>query len=381
MREDTIEQLKKIAKPKLFKTDDYVCYEGQPGSEMYIILKGSVGIFLTSPIGTLNQVATIKEGGFFGEMAIFDNLPRSASCIALEDAICVAVNQDNLQDFLAACPDIAKQMLENLSGRIRKLDNELYKNNRFVKNRHVPKFEIPVEYSYSHVVKPPYQHERFLAEYSQACPICGKAIKVIDIKRNSLEARSMNLDCRINYVMCDPLWYEVVSCPHCHYTNHYLKFFGVNNFEHEVVEGVLAKEQRPVVRQGKDTRSEFDTLVMQYLQAIHINEHINPGANALIGGMWRNLYWLSKDAQDEKFAAYCARKAADKLKTAIDGNEIPNANDKAAIAIVLASLMAYCGGSAEIPDYIRMGAECSNEMINENARILQERLNKIYQKK
>ncbi len=381
MREDTIEQLKKIAKPKLFKTADYVCYEGQPGSEMYIILKGSVGIFLTSPIGTLNQVATIKEGGFFGEMAIFDNLPRSASCIALEDAICVAVNQDNLQDFLAACPDIAKQMLENLSGRIRKLDNELYKNNRFVKNRHVPKFEIPVEYSYSHVVKPPYQHERFLAEYSQACPICGKAIKVIDIKRNSLEARSMNLDCRINYVMCDPLWYEVVSCPHCHYTNHYLKFFGVNNFEHEVVEGVLIKEQRPVVRQGKDARSEFDTLVMQYLQAIHINEHINPGANALIGGMWRNLYWLSKDAQDEKFAAYCARKAADKLKAAIDGNEIPNANDKAAIAIVLASLMAYCGGSAEIPDYIKMGAECSNEMINENARILQERLNKIYQKK
>ena len=378
MREDTIEQLKKIATPKFFKTDDYVCYEGQPGSEMYIILKGSVGIFLTSPIGTLNQVATIKEGGFFGEMAIFDNLPRSASCIALEDAICVAVNQDNLQDFLAACPDIAKQMLENLSGRIRKLDNELYKNNRFVKNRHVPKFEIPVEYAYSHVVKPPYQNERFLAEYSQACPICGKAIKVTDIKRNSLEVRNVSLDCRFRYVMCEPLWYEVVSCPHCHYSNHYLKFFSVNNFEHEVISGVLSKEQRPVVNHNSASRSEFDTLVLQYLQAIHINEHINPGANALIGGMWRNLYWLSKDAEDETFAAYCARKAADKLKAAIDGNEIPNANDKAAIAMVLASLMVYCGGSTEIPEYIRIGAECTDPRIKANVQILQERLHKVH---
>lgn len=381
MREDTIAQLKKIATPKLFKPDDYVCYEGQPGSEMYIILKGSVGIFLTSPIGTLNQVATIKEGGFFGEMAIFDNLPRSASCIALEDAICVAVNQDNLQEFLAACPDIAKQMLENLSGRIRKLDNELYKNNRFVKNRHVPKFEIPVEYSYSHVVKPPYQNERYLAEYSQACPICGKAIQVTDIKRNSLEIRNVNLDCRHNYIMCEPLWYEVVSCPHCFYTNHYLKFFSINNFEHEVVEGVVAKEQRPVAKQGKENRSEFDNLVVRYLQAIHINEHINPGANALIGGMWRNLYWLSKDAEDENFASYCARKAADKLKAAIEGNEIPNSNDKAAIALVLASLMFYCGGSADIPEYVRIGLDCTNERIKENATILQERLNKIQKRK
>ncbi len=381
MREDTIAQLKKIATPKLFKTDEYVCYEGQPGSEMYIILKGSVGIFLTSPIGTLNQVATIKEGGFFGEMAIFDNLPRSASCIALEDAICVAVNQDNLQDFLAACPDIAKQMLENLSGRIRKLDAELYKNNRFVKNRHVPKFEIPVEYSYSHVVKPPYQNERFLAEYSQACPICGKAIKVTDIKRNSLEARNVSLDCRFQYVMCEPLWYEVVSCPHCQYTNHYLKFFSVNNFEYDVVTDVLSKEQRPVVKHNPESRSEFDNLILRYLQAIHINEHINPGANALIGGMWRNMYWLSKDAEDEKFAAYCARKAANKLKAAIDGNEIMNPNDKAAIAIVLASLMMYCGGSAEIPEYIRIGLECTDKRILANAQIVQERLNKIYNRK
>ncbi|MBQ8730647.1 MAG: cyclic nucleotide-binding domain-containing protein, partial [Lachnospiraceae bacterium] len=109
MQPETILQLKKISTPKQFVAKDYVCYEGQPGREMYIILKGSVGVFITSVIGTLTQVATIKEGDFFGEMAIFDNLPRSASCIALEDTIAVAITKDNLSDLMATCPEIAKQ--------------------------------------------------------------------------------------------------------------------------------------------------------------------------------------------------------------------------------------------------------------------------------
>ncbi len=97
MREEIIVALRKMSTPKQFAKDEYICYEGQPGDEMYIILKGSVGVFLVNAVGTLNQVAVIESGNFFGEMAIFDNLPRSASCIALEDTVTVAVNKDNLQ--------------------------------------------------------------------------------------------------------------------------------------------------------------------------------------------------------------------------------------------------------------------------------------------
>ena len=129
MRTETIAQLRKISTPRQFTKDEYICQEGQPGEEMYIILKGSVGIFLTNSMGRLNQVATATEGGFFGEMAIFDNLPRSASCIALEDTVCVAVNKDNLKQFLINCPDIAIQMLNNMSGRVRKMNDDLYKSN------------------------------------------------------------------------------------------------------------------------------------------------------------------------------------------------------------------------------------------------------------
>ena len=381
MVSETIAQLRKISTPKVFSKDDYICYEGQPGSEMYIILKGSIGIFLTSAIGTLTQVATIKEGDFFGEMAIFDNLPRSASCIAMEDTICVAVDKENLQEFLATCPDIAKQMLENMSGRIRKLDDELYKNNRFVKNRHVPRFQIPTEYKYHPAIKEPFQNPDYFIKYKQACPICGKAITVTDVKRNLLQMRSMDLDCKITYFQCEPLWYEIMTCPYCYYTNHYLKFFGINNFEQEVVQRILEKEQKPIVEARMDKSSEFDYLVTKYIQAIHLNENINPGANALIGGMWRNLYWLSRDLLDKEFVNYCAKKAAEKLKIAIEENEIFSATSKAATALSLASLMSRCGGSKDIPQYVAIALDCPDETIKEKAQIVKERLDKILQRK
>ena len=376
MREETVQQLLKITKPKKFMKDDYICYEGQPGNEMYIVLKGSIGVFITSAIGTLTQAAIIKEGDFFGEMAIFDNLPRSASCIAMEDTVCAAVDKENLQEFLATCPDIAKRMLEKMSGRIRKLDAELYQNNRFVKNRHVPRFAIPPEYVNSHYMKKPYLKPQYLTQYTQACPICGRAITVVDLKRKLLEIRKMDPECRITYFVCDPLWFEVVTCPHCYYTNHYLKFFSVNNFEQEEIQKVLTKEHRSIVEERFIKRSDFDVLVMHYLQAININEHINPDANALIGGLWRSLYWLSKDANDRDFAEYCAKRAIDKLKRAVEENEFFSSLNKSATALSLASIMINCGDYKDVPQYLSVALESTDENIKETAIMVQQQFEK-----
>lgn len=367
MREDTILQLKKISTPKQFAKDDYICYEGQPGSEMYIILKGCVGVFVTNPMGTLTQVASINSGDFFGEMAIFDNLPRSASCIALEDTIVVAVTKENLDMFLENCPEIAGQMLEKMSGRIRKLDDELYRNNRFVKNRHVPRFTIPVEYKNGRIVKVARHKQQYITEFKQACPICGKAVSVVGLKRNILEESGFDTDARITYAGCDPLWTEVISCPHCHYTNHYLRFFGINNFEFELVEKLLTKEHKPIVEDRLEKRSDYDILVMKYLQAININEHVDPGANALIGGLWRNLYWLSKDVSDSTFARYCAAKAVEKYQAAIERDEFSDVTSKTMIAHSLACMMVYVGEYKDAMKYIDIAMACPDERIQKRA--------------
>ncbi|MBQ8518184.1 MAG: DUF2225 domain-containing protein [Agathobacter sp.] len=374
MRTETIAQLKKISTPKQFPKDEYICYEGQPGEEMYIILKGSVGIFLTNSMGTLNQVATMTEGGFFGEMAIFDNLPRSASCIALENTLCVAVNKDNLKQFLVTCPDIAIQMLNNMSGRVRKLNDDLYKSNRVAGTPVVEPFQIPKEYGFRHVVKEPYHAPQFLVKNIQYCPICGKSIETEEIKRHVLQMRNIDLDSRITYVGCEPLWKEVISCPHCYYSNHYLRFFQINDMEKDLIKKVLKDEHRPVIEEPEADRSEFDYLVLRYLQAIHINELINSNANAWIGGMWRNLYWLMKDAMDERFALYCAEKAIEKLKNALNQNEIFDNISRGSIALSVGSMLIFCGRPKEAVQYIDTAIECPDEHIRNNAKKVNEKL-------
>ena len=63
----------------------------------------------------------------------------------------------------------------------------------------------------------------------------------------------------------------------------------------------------------KDAKySAFDMLVIRYLQAINLNEHVHGGDNALIGSLWLKLYWLAKDSGDGKFAKYCSSKAIDR---------------------------------------------------------------------
>ena len=272
-----------------------------------------------------------------------------------------------LDEFLATCPDMAGKILKRMSGRIRKLDDELYKNNRFVKNRHVPRFEIPFEFKEGHSVREQRPDEKVLIQHKQACPICGKAISVTGIKKNKLQERGFGVDCRMTYMECNPLWYEVISCPRCYYSNHYLHFFGINNFEYELVKELLIKEHKPVVESHIAKRGEFDYLVLRYLQAIHINEHIDAGNSVLIGGLWRNLYWLSKDADDWAFADYCVKKAIEKYKEAFDKNQITEEEDCCSTAMSLVCMMAYSKDEEGILKYADIAAKAADARIHNNA--------------
>lgn len=373
MNQDNLMQLQQISTPKAFKKDEYICYEGQPGDEMYIILKGVIGIYVTSPMGTLTEVANIKQGDFFGEMAIFDNLPRSASCIAKEDTVCVAVNKEKLTPFFANCPDMAAKLVETMSARIRKLNNEMYKNTHYVQNQHVPKFKVPVDYS-SHAIKEPYHEIQYINEYKQACPICQRAIPIVNVRRNILEKKNVDVDGRITYIACEPMWLDIISCPYCYYTNHYLNFFKVIEANFDKTKTLLKEQHAPIVENNTMLKSDLDRLALKYLQAININENFNSGDYVLMGGMWMNLYWLSKDAKDARFTKYAAIHAAKNYKEAIDDNKIFDKTDRCSVALSLASLFKYLEYSDVAVKYCNMALDCQDEDVVRRAQKLKETL-------
>lgn len=367
MKEQTVKQLQKISEPRTFSKDEYICYEGEPGNEMYIVLKGLVGVYITNTMGTLAEVAMMKAGDFFGEMAIFDKLPRSASCIAMEDSICVAINRDNLLEFICQCPDMAEKILENMSKRIRRLDLELYKNTRQGMPEKARKFEIPQEYSFSHVVKKPYQEARYYSRDEQKCPVCGNLFSAINMKRHLMQVRNTDMDGRVHYLLCEPLWYEILTCPECHYSNYRLNFFDVNENDAKNIQKILREEHIPVIEDIAGKRTDFDNLVLSYLQAIHINEAINSQDHRLIGTLWLYLYWLGADSGDDKFTVFCADNAIVHLQIAVDENQIKDSHSKYSVALSLGNLFAYKHMDKQAADYAKIALDSPDDTTRSNA--------------
>ncbi len=102
---------------RVYPKETMIFSEGQPGEEMYIIQKGSVKI---TKIVDNNEVllAVLKQGDMFGEMALLEAKPRSASAIAYEDCQLLAVNKENFERMVSTQPQIVTRLTQLLAERI-----------------------------------------------------------------------------------------------------------------------------------------------------------------------------------------------------------------------------------------------------------------------
>ena len=110
-----------ICLEKLYLKDELLFRQGDPGDELYIVIKGRVNIGLFDMEGgSFTRLATYEAGGVFGEMTLFQGGTRSASAIAASDVTMLALRGDALIALLHQYPDMAIEMLKTLSERLRK---------------------------------------------------------------------------------------------------------------------------------------------------------------------------------------------------------------------------------------------------------------------
>ncbi|TFG83637.1 MAG: cyclic nucleotide-binding domain-containing protein [Spirochaetales bacterium] len=102
---------------RFYPKDTMVFSEGMQGSELYIIQKGSVKITKIVE-NTEVLLAVLKAGDIFGEMALLENKPRSASAIAYEDAYLLAVNKANFERMVQAQPQVVTRLTQLLAERL-----------------------------------------------------------------------------------------------------------------------------------------------------------------------------------------------------------------------------------------------------------------------
>ena len=102
---------------RFYPKDTMIFTEGMPGNELYILQKGSVKITKIVD-NTEVLLAVLKTGDIFGEMALLENKPRSASAIAFENAYMLAVNKANFERMVQAQPQIVTRLTQLLAERI-----------------------------------------------------------------------------------------------------------------------------------------------------------------------------------------------------------------------------------------------------------------------
>ncbi len=92
--------------------------EGDPSDSLYVILSGSVKVYLSEKGGREVILDVHRAGSYVGEMA-FDNQPRSASVMTLEPCTLSVVTQSRFREFLKQKPEAVEHLIRNLIQRAR----------------------------------------------------------------------------------------------------------------------------------------------------------------------------------------------------------------------------------------------------------------------
>ncbi len=102
---------------KAFRKGDIIFCEYEPGDSFYLIQSGRVQVVRI--IGELEKnIAILNPGDYFGEMSILENVPRSATTIALDDVKALEFSRENFEVLTLGNPQIALKLLKGFVQRI-----------------------------------------------------------------------------------------------------------------------------------------------------------------------------------------------------------------------------------------------------------------------
>jgi CRP/FNR family transcriptional regulator, cyclic AMP receptor protein len=112
---------------KSFKAGDIVFSQGDRGASMYVVQSGAVQVYLPSADRETPPVVLkdLRTGEYFGELAIFDDKPRSASVRALVDTVLMELTREQLGEHLGRSKRAAMTILREMAERLRETNSML----------------------------------------------------------------------------------------------------------------------------------------------------------------------------------------------------------------------------------------------------------------
>jgi CRP/FNR family transcriptional regulator, cyclic AMP receptor protein len=116
---DQLALLARSVGTQTFERDETIFHQGSIGSTLYIIVDGQVRVYTINEAGQEMTVRMLKTGEFFGELALLDGQPRSASVEAMCSTIALTLHRSTFLHIINAYPSIAASVLEAMAARLR----------------------------------------------------------------------------------------------------------------------------------------------------------------------------------------------------------------------------------------------------------------------
>lgn len=120
-----LDELGSRMRQKQFKRGDTIFRKDDRGTHLYVVLEGAVKIALPGEFGQEALVAIARAGEYFGELALLDRSPRSATVVALEDTQAALLAADDFLAFLESHPLAVRTVLEALARTVRRLSDRV----------------------------------------------------------------------------------------------------------------------------------------------------------------------------------------------------------------------------------------------------------------
>jgi CRP/FNR family transcriptional regulator, cyclic AMP receptor protein len=115
-----LDRISLVMNPVDVAAGEVICSEGEPGHDFYVLARGEAGIEHGG-----DTVAKLHTGDHFGELALLDRGPRSATVRALSDSRLYVLHDASFASVLNEVPALAQKLLAALAQRLREAEAQL----------------------------------------------------------------------------------------------------------------------------------------------------------------------------------------------------------------------------------------------------------------
>ena len=119
-----LESLRQVTRERTYGMGETIFKQGNPGDGIYVVKGGEVHIAVVASSGELRVISKLGPGELFGEMAVIDSDPRSATALAGETTMVYFISRTDLLEMMQRAPQLTIGLVREISGRLRDFNRQ-----------------------------------------------------------------------------------------------------------------------------------------------------------------------------------------------------------------------------------------------------------------